>query len=210
MNMGAYNSQDPQTLGSRVEELVRSELGLSSAVPFQIIGAQDAKGFTAGSLLSDVATGVFGGKTTLLMSVGFELTQPRVVALQVQLDRQGIGAHLGTLLYSTRLNKPVRGDVTLEDPKTFGTSKFVSPQDPGAAERLSANKDLLKRVNKFARTECPNFHLKGPRLFQIKPEGDAGSNLVAATFPRSYAMGFKISLDLKEFVDLAGMVEAAL
>jgi hypothetical protein len=210
MNNGGYTSQDPQTLGAKVEELVRSELGLNSAVPFEIIGADDSKRLSAGSMASDVATHLFGGKATMLMSVGFNLTQPRVIGLQVSLDRVGVGAHLGTLLYSTRLTKPVLGEVTLEEPKTFGASRFVSPQDPGAADRLNADRDLLKRVNKFARTEFPGFNVKGPRLFQIKPEGEAGSNLVAATFPRSYAMGFKVSLDVKEFVDLAGMVEAAL
>lgn len=210
MNNGGYTSQDPQTLGAKVEELVRSELGLNASVPFEIIGAEDGKGFTAGSLLADTATHLFGGKATMLMSVGFSLTQPRVIALQVRLDRVGVGAHLGTLLYSTRITKPVLGEVTLEEPKTFGSSKFVSPQDPGAADRLNANKDLLKRVNKFARTEFPGFNVKGPRLFEIKPAGETGSDLVAATFPRSYAMGFKVSLDVKEFADLAGMIEAAL
>jgi len=210
MNNGGYTSQDPTTLGSKVEELVRTELGSSAAVPFEIIGADgEGKHFTAGSLLADTATHLFGGKTTMLCSVGFQLTQPRVIALQVQLDRVGVGAHLGTLLYSTRLAKRVLGDVTLEDPKTFA-SKFVSPQDPGAADRLNAEKDLIKRVNKFARAEFPGFNVKGQRIFQIKPEGDGGANLIAATFPRSYAMGFKVSLDVKEFVDLAGTVEAAL
>ena len=58
--------------------------------------------------------------------------------------------------------------MTLEDPKMLGTSKFIG--DATAATKLNANKDLLKRAGKFARTESPNLKVKAPRFFQVKPE----------------------------------------
>ena len=64
--------------------------------------------------------------------------------MQVCLNRQGVGSHIGSVLYRAKLSKPISGEVTLEDPKMFGTSRFVG--DATAAAKLNANKDLLKRA----------------------------------------------------------------
>lgn len=77
------------------------------------------------------------------------------------------------------------------------------------ATKLNANKDLLKRAGKFARTESPNLKVKAPRFFQIKPE-DGAAMVTATSLARSYAMGLKVSLDVKEFMDIVGLIEAAL
>lgn len=209
MNNGAYLSQDPAVLGPKVEEVVRSDLGLNSPVPFEVISAADGNGkrFDAGALLADMATHVFGGKEAVLMTVCFDLQQPRPVCVQVGLNRQGVGSHIGSALYSTKISKPIAGEVSLEEPKMFGASKFVG--NAGVAARLNANKDLLKRAGKFARTECPNFKLKAPRLFQVKPD-NGGAVVTATSLARSYALGLKVSLDVQEFIELAGMIEASL
>ena len=89
----------------------------------------------------------------------------------------------------------------------FGNSKFTG--DSAACEKLNTNKDLVKARTNSRATECKNFHLTAPRLFQIKPDGETAV-LVAASLPRSYAMGLKVSLDVKEFMDLAQLIEAAL
>ena len=206
MNNGAYMSQDPATLGPKVEEIVRADLGLTSPVPFEIVTG-DGKKLGPGTFLSDAATHLFGGEEALLMIVCFDLQQPRPVSVQVRLNRQGVGSHIGSILYSTRLAKPIGGEVSLEEPKMLGSSKFTG--DATAAARLNSNKDLVKRAGKFARTEAPNFKLKAPRLFQVKPE-DGVATVVAASLARSYGMGFKVSLDVQEFIDLAGLIEASL
>lgn len=206
MNNGAYTSQDPAVLGAKVEEVVRADLGSAAAIPFQVENG-DGKTLSAGTMLADTAKYLFGGREALLTTVCFDLKDPRPATLQACMNRQGVGAHIGSVLYQAKLQKPVSGTVTLEAPKMFGTSKFVG--DPSTAEKLNANKDLLKRVGKFARTECPNLKLKAPRFFEVKPEGGAAT-ITATSLPRSYAMGLKVSLDVKEFMDISGMIEASL
>ena len=206
MNNGAYSTQDAEKLGAKVEEIVRADLELETPVPYEIESAEGA-GFTAKGLLSDAVTHLFGGKETLLMTMHYVLQQPRPMEFHVRLVRQGVGCHIGSIFYSTRLSKPVSGEVLLEDPKTFSSSKFKG--DAGVADKLNANKDLIKRAGKFSRLEAPNFKMTAPRLFQVKP-GDGGGMLLAATLPRSYGMGFKVSLDVKEFADLAALVEGSL
>ena len=206
MNNGAYSSQDAAVLGPKIEEVVRADLGAGAPVPFQVLNG-DGKTLSAGSMLADTAKYIFGGKEALLMTVAFEIEQPRPISLQVCLNRQGLGAHIGSVLYKAKISKPITGEVTLEDPKMLGTSKFIG--DATAAAKLNANKDLLKRAGKFARTECPNLKVKAPRFFQVKP-GDGGALTTATSLARSYAMGLKVSLDVKEFIDIVGMIEAAL
>jgi hypothetical protein len=206
MNNGGYSSTDPLTLGGKVEEVIRADLGRTDAVPFTVDDAED-KGVSAGGFLKDAATSIFGGKATLVTTVNFDLKDPRPVELQVSVRRHGLGARLGSALLSTRLSKPVSGEVSLEDPKFLFGSKFIG--DPAASERLNANKDLVKRAGKFSRVDCKNLELEAPRLFQIKADG-GGAVLVVATCPRSYAVGLKVSYDVKEFIELAALIEAAL
>lgn len=206
MNNGAYTSQDAAVLGPKVEEVVRADLGASSPVPFRVSNG-DGKTLSAGTMLADSAKYLFGGKEAVLMSVAFDLKEPRPATVEVCLNRQGIGSHIGSVLYRATLSKPISGEVTLEDPKMFGTSHFVG--DAAAAAKLNANKDLLKRVGKFARTECPNLKLKAPRFFQVKPQ-DGAAAITATSLPRSYAMGLKVSLDVQEFMEIAGLIEASL
>jgi hypothetical protein len=206
VNNGAYMSQDPAILGPKIEEIVRADLGLSSPVPFEIVTG-DGEKLGARTFLSDAATNLFGGQEALLMTVCFDLQQPRTVSVQVRINRQGVGSHIGSVLYRTGLAKTISGEVSLEEPKMLGSSKFVG--DSTAAAKLNSNKDLIKRAGKFARTEAPNFKLKAPRLFQVKPE-DGAATVLAASLARSYGIGFKVSLDVREFIDLAGLIEASL
>jgi hypothetical protein len=206
MNNGAYSSQDAAVLGPKIEEVVRADLGASTPVPFEVIGG-DGKTMNAGTMLADTAKYIFGGKEAVLMTVAFDIEQPRPISLQVCLNRQGVGAHIGSVLYKAKIAKPITGEVTLEDPKMLGTSKFVG--DSTAAAKLNANKDLLKRAGKFARTESPNLKVKAPRFFQVKPE-DGAATITAASLARSYAMGLKVSLDVQEFIEIVGLIEASL
>lgn len=206
MNNGAYSSQDPAVLGTKVEEVVRADLGATAPIEFSLLNG-DAKTASAGTMLADTAKYLFGGREAVLATVVFELKQPRPVSLAVCLNRQGMGAHIGSVVYQAKLSKPITGEVTLEEPKMLGTSKFVG--DPATAAKLNANKDLLKRVGKFARTESPNLKVKAPRFFQVKPE-DGSAVIHATTLARSYAMGLKVSLDVQEFIELAGMIESSL
>lgn len=206
MNSGAYGSQTVEAVTPKVEELVRADLESPTPIPFEVEMGGAGK-LSAGSLLADAATHLFGGRETLLFTVCFDLQQPRPFTLRVPIDRQGVGSHLGALLFAAKLSKPVTGEAALADPKMFGSSKFAG--DAAVAAKLNANSELIQRANKFSRLESPNLHIKAPRLFKVAPQ-DGAAILIAGTLPRSYAMGMKVSLDVKEFLELANLVEASL
>jgi hypothetical protein len=125
--------------------------------------------------------------------------------LTVQVDRQGIGCHAGTIVFSAKLAKTAAGEVALEAPKTFGSSKFSG--DAATAAKLNSSKDLLKRADKFSRTKSDvGGGIKMDRFFKLGPF-ETGSILVAGTLPRATGMGMSATTEAKEFIDLAKIIE---
>ena len=208
MNNLAYTSQDAAYVGAKVEEKVREEVGASAPLTYQV-ETGEAGAATIGSFLSDIGSGLIGGKDETLFRFNFDLSQRRPANLQVSINRQGVGSHAGLLMYSTKIAKPVAGEVALEDPKFFGKSKFAG--DATAAAKLNGNGDLIKRANDFARVESQSggLTLKIKRCCKVIPH-EGGSLLVIATLPRPTKMGFGAAIDAKDFFDIADMVEAAL
>src|SRR5260370_13052935 len=208
MNNLAYTSQDAATVGAKVEEKVREEVGASAPVSYQVETGEAGKA-TMGSFLGDIGNALVGGKDETLFRLHFDLAQRRPAHLQVSINRQGVGSHAGLLLYSTQLTKPVGGEAALEDPKFFGKSKFAG--DSTTATKLNANGDLIKRANDFSRVESQSggLTLKIKRCCKVVPH-EGGSILVIGTLPRPTKMGFGAAIDAKDFFDIADMVEAAL
>jgi len=208
MNNLAYTSQDAAYVGAKVEEKVREEVGASAPLTYQV-ETGEAGAATIGSFLSDIGSGLIGGKDETLFRFNFDLSQRRPANLQVSINRQGVGSHAGLLMYSTKIAKPVAGEVALEDPKFFGKSKFAG--DATAAAKLNGNGDLIKRANDFARVESQSggLTLKIKRCCKVIPH-EGGSLLVIATLPRPTKMGFGAAIDAKDFFDIADLVEAAL
>ena len=208
MNNLAYTSQDAAYVGGKVEEKVREELGASAPLTYQV-ETGEAGTATVSSFLSDIGNALVGGADQTLFRLNFDLTQRRPAQLQVSINRQGVGSHAGLLMYSTKLAKPIAGEVALEDPKFFGKSKFTG--DAATAARLNGNGDLIKRANDFARVESQSggLTLKIKRCCKIVPH-EGGSMLVITTLPRPIKMGFGAAIDAKDFFDIADMVEAAL
>src|SRR5918911_2141053 len=206
MNNLAYTSQDAATVGAKVEEKVREEVGASEPLPYQV-EAGEAASASFGSMLSDMAGALLGGKDKTLFNLHFDLPAQRPTHLQVSVNRQGVGSHVGLLLYTAKLSKPVYGEVALEDPKFFGKSKFTG--DAAASGRLNANGELIKRVNNFARVESQSggLTIKIKRLCRIVPDG-GGSVLVFGTLPRPTKMGMSAAIDARDFFELADLVEA--
>ena len=208
MNNLAYTSQDPAYIGEKVEEKVREEIGAGTPVNYQV-QTGEAGSATIGSFLSDIGNALIGGKDETLFRLNFDLAQRRPANLQVSINRQGVGSHAGLLMYSTKLAKPVTGEIALEDPKFFGKSKFAG--DATAAAKLNANGDLIKRCNDLARVESQSggLTLKIKRCCKVVPH-EGGSMLIIGTLPRPVKMGFGAAIDAKDFFDIADMVEAAL
>ena len=208
MNNLAYTSQDAAYIGEKVEEKVREEIGASGPVTYQV-QTGEAGTATIGSFLSDIGNALIGGKDETLFRLNFELAQRRPAHLQVSVNRQGVGSHAGLLVYSTNLAKPVTAEVSLEDPKFFGKSKFAG--DATTAAKLNANSDLIKRCNDLARVESQSggLTLKIKRCCKVIPH-EGGSMLIIGTLPRPVKMGFGAAIDAQDFFDIADMVEAAL
>lgn len=208
MNNLAYGNQQPEKVGPAVEEKVRKETGSAGPVPYKV-EMGDVGETSVRTVLGDMAGALFGGRSNLLFTLVFDISTPRRATLQARVARQGVGCHVEALLYSTQLSKPVKGEVSIENPKTFGTPKFIG--DAETAAKLNGAKDLAKRVNKLARTEAEigGLIVKMPRLFKIVPQ-DSGSLLVLNTLPRMTSMGMDAVVDAKEFFDIAAIIEAAL
>jgi hypothetical protein len=207
MNNLAYNSQDAASVGPRVEEKVREELGASAPLSYQVETGEAATA-TIGSVLGDIGSALVGRSENMLFRLNFDLPQPRPAHLHVNVNRQGIGSYVGMLVYSAQLSKPIGGEVTLEEPKLFGKSKFTGD---AASAKLNANGDLVKRANTFVRTESQSggLTLKIKRSFQLGPH-ESGSLLIIGTLPRPIKMGMSATVDAKDFFDIADMIEKAL
>jgi hypothetical protein len=187
---------------------VREEVGASAPLAYQV-EMGEAAALSVGSFLRDVGSAIVGGKDQALFRLHFDLAQPRPAQLQVAVNRQGVGSHVGLLLYSAQLAKPVGSEVTLEEPKFFGKSKFTG--DGAACGKLNANGELIKRANNFARTESQSggLTLKIKRCCRLIPN-EQGALLVIGTLPRPVKMGLGAAIDAKDFFDIADMIEATL
>jgi hypothetical protein len=203
-----YGNQDPGKIGPAVEEKVRKDLGATVPIDYRVedagLGATNLA-----SVLVDIGSVLGGGKTNLLFILVLPLPCAREATLRARVERQGIGAYVGSLLYSTTLSKPVASEISIEGHKSFGTPKFLG--DATAAAKLNGARDLAKRVDKFARTEAEmgSIKVKSPRIFAIAPH-EGGSLLVINTLPRMTSMGMGAEVDAREFVEIAAAIEASL
>lgn len=208
MNNLAYTSQDAEKIGAKVEEKVREEVGAGAPLAYQVEEGGAGR-LSVGSFVKDVGSALVGGKDETLFRLHFDLPNRRPTQLEVNVNRQGVGSHVGLLLYSAKLSKPVNGEVALEDPKFFGKSKFAG--DAAVSGKLNANGDIIKRANNLARVESQSggLTLKIKRCCRVVPH-EGGSLLVVGTLPRPTKMGMSAAIDAKDFIELADMVEAAL
>jgi hypothetical protein len=191
-----------------IEDRLRREIGASSPVPY-VVERGDGPGAAVGGALARVVHAVFGGRAEQLFVIAFDVAGLKPFQLHAGVDKQGLGARVGVLLYSAALAKPIAGEAELEVPLTVGRAKFAG--DAAAAGRLNARVDLLKRVAKFSRTNSDAGGVSRiiPRLFRIVPQ-DGGALLLALTLGRPGCLGFSESLDAREFADLAAAIEAVL
>jgi hypothetical protein len=208
MNNLAYTSQDAEKIGAKVEEKVREEVGAGAPPAYQVEDGGAGR-LSVGSFLKDVGSALVGGKDETLFRLHFDLPNRRPTQLEVNVNRQGVGSHVGLLLYSAKLSKPVNGEAALEDPKFFGKSKFAG--DAAVSGKLNANGDIIKRANNLARVESQSggLTIKIKRCCRVVPH-EGGSLLVVGTLPRPTKMGMSAAIDAKDFFELADMVEAAL
>ncbi len=203
MNNLAYMGQDGQTVAPKVEELLAKELGTGGPITWSV-ESEGGGGVSAASVLKDVGASLFGGKVTPLFTIHFQITQPRPMQLDVHMLRKGLGCVAGSLAYTTLLGKRIAGEAVLGD-----GGKFAG--DAGAAAKLNARKDLLKKCDAFAMKEggMPGAEVQIQRTMRIAPQ-EGGAQLIAVTLPRSKSMGFSASVGSKEFLEIVALLEASL
>lgn len=207
MNNLVYGNQHPDKIAASVEEIVRKDVGSSGPIVYRITGG-DAAPASLASVLTDIGNVLGSGATTPLLTVEMDLPGRHPASLTARMLRQGVGCYCGTLLFTVTLGRPIDGEVTIEDHKSFGSPKFLGGD---AAGRLNAAKDLARRVDKVLRTEVEmgSIKVKAPRLFRIVP-GENGALLILGTLPRLTSMGMGATTDAREILEIAGAIEAAL
>jgi hypothetical protein len=203
MNNLAYSSQDKETVGAKVEELLRKEVVAMAPLVYAVEdeGAGETGALT---MLKDARNAFFCGAATPVFTLRFQIPQPRATGLEVHLNRRGVGCYAGTLVYTAVLEKSFAGEILLDD-----HGKFQG--DPGASGKLNTRKDLLKKCSAFAVTKggLAGFEMTVPRLLRITPR-DESAEIVVVTLPRSKSMGFSASFGSKQFFELASDIEAAM
>lgn len=205
MNVLVYNSQDPGVVCPKIAEIVAKELNISD-IAFDVETPDSPAGTSAKTIIGDIARTVFGGKTNELFTVIFKPDRPRPFEIRISVIRSGSGCAASYLLYTAHLEKDVDAETSLGEPKVFGAAKFSGGE---AAQKLNANAEFIKRANKLARSESSYgpLSLKIQRMFTIFPKGEEPAVLAVGTLARPTSMGMSVSMDLKEFTDLADMIE---
>jgi len=204
MGFLAFNGQKPDIVAPKIEESLRTELATTAPVSFTI-ETGDATPTTAGSVMKEGLGLLFGGRAeSILFTVHFSLPPPRPATLAVHVARQGIGSHVSGLLYFAALSKVASGEAMLDE-----KGKFQG--DAALAAKLNGDKALLKRCVALSRTTANlgGVDVTVPRFFKLAPDGK-GTALVVGTLPKVGMLGFKVTLDAKEFLDLSTAIEALL
>jgi hypothetical protein len=109
MNNLAYSTQNPEEVASKIEEIIRKDLNETNQLQFKIENEASVDS-SLGAVLKDSFTHIFGGIESLLFSIIYEIQNPRPAKIIVHVNRQGIGCHAGTIVFTTNLKKPVKSD----------------------------------------------------------------------------------------------------
>jgi hypothetical protein len=209
MNNLAYSTQNIDKVAANAEEILRKDLGVEQPLSYTVSEPDAPKENVLSTFGKALSVAIFGGKEKVLCNLAFDIQSPRPVSILMMINKQGLaGSHAGSIVFTTQLNKKITGGVTMEGPKTFGTSKFIG--DAATAAKLNGNKDLLKMTEKFARTKSDvGGGIKMDRYVSLEPK-DNGTELTIVTLPRAYSMGIKATTDANDFIAIAGLMEQVL
>lgn len=212
MGAFAYMSQKAEMVAPKIERRLRKEIGSGAPLNYTV---EDGEAHTAsvGSLLGDVGAALARKErgTPFLFRLNFRLPPPRPADLRVSVARQGFGCYVASLLYSTQLRKSIAGEVSFEESSDDWRSKPRFVGDAATSERLNADRNLIKQINllTFPWTQLGSMKISIRRFCKITP-APGGALLTAAALPRAYWLGFRLSGNAKEFLEVASMIEAVL
>lgn len=207
VNNLAYGNQDTASVSGKLAEIVKEETGTD---PQYIVRDEGASPTTAKTVVLEGLDLLFGGKkATNLFTVDFDLGAPRPMTINVPVARQGVGCHAGPMLFTTPIRGSITQEITLKPGKFLSGPKFEG--DPASA-KLTANGDLMKKVKDFQRTKANigGVDIEIPPSFRIVPDADQGALLVVTNMPKMLKMGFAVTLEIKQFADIAAAIESSL
>ncbi|MEP7190548.1 MAG: hypothetical protein ABI901_15260, partial [Roseiflexaceae bacterium] len=188
---------------TQAEQLLREELNAPAPIAFTIEDGTATQGTHA--ILNEIRRATFGGQyaANQLFIIHFQLAHPRIATLDVPINRAGIGAYAGGLLYAMPLDTRISSAIALQPSKQPQFSGDLS----GSA-RLNTDAELLKSANGFLRKSMAVSGLtaKIEPFLQLLPQNDRALFL-AHTFPKWIKFGFASLFDTKTFFDIADNIE---
>jgi hypothetical protein len=168
----AYMSQKAETVAPKLERRLRKEIGSGAPLSYTVEDGE-AHHASVGSLLGDVGSALVHKERAapFLFRLNFQLPPPRPAGLRVSVARQGFGCYVASLLYSTQLRKPVAGEVSFEESSDDWRSKPRFVGDAATAERLNADRNLIKQVNllTFPWTQLGSMKISIRRFCTLTP-----------------------------------------
>jgi hypothetical protein len=206
-----YKSLDPDVVAPKLEEMVRADLAWPEPLVYRIVdtGAPVLTG--ARSVLADMSLNAFGGRTTSIFAVEFELPGPRKAWLTAFVNRHTrTWSYLGTMRYALEIGRPVKNEVVFEKANALGRPKFVGGEE---AAKLNAVPDLARRVNKVLVEKIVISGLvTATPVFRLAPTPE-GTAMFLATLPdrkTSWTMRTNSTSNAGEILRIAADIEAAL
>lgn len=199
----AFSSHNREKIIAQAEQVLREELNAPSPIPFTIEEGNATQG--AHAILNEIRRATFGGQyaANQLFMLHFRLADSRIATLDVPINRAGVGAYAGGLLYATTLHISLPSAIALQPGKQ---STFSG--DQAASARLNTDAELLRCANGFLRKSMAVSGLaaKIEPFLQLLPQSD-GVLFLAHTFPKSIKFGFASLFDTKTFFDIAASIE---
>ncbi len=184
-----YSTQNAEKIAAKAEQKLRKELGATSSVSYTIES----------------------GKSKAPFYIDFDLPANRPTQLRAFVIKNGLfGAASPELYYTARISKPLGNHVQLvQEGNKFPRRVIGFEGDAAASAKLNANRELFKRAEAFCRdmVTVSNYVAEILSRFEIVPQ-PVGSILTVYTLAKSGWFGG--SFDVKEFLDIAAMVERTL
>jgi hypothetical protein len=206
-----------EKIATQAEKALRKDVNSTTPLPYQIL-SQESGGLPPQSALRGHVDGrvqirqiQLGGllqqvkNITPYCYVYFALQQPRPFELQVWIWNPGLVTWLHRLAYAVPLARPVRGAVSMRDPKA---ARFAG--DPELAAYLNSNPQVLKQAEAVAvteREESSGYPRLIDRRLDIEPAAN-GSLLILHTLPKTLML--RETLLANETLQLASAIEAML
>lgn len=194
--------RDPQTVGQKVETILKKELQVSSAIPWEV------EGESRKAVLRDYLIGFGENLGGAQYKLTYTLPTERSSCLQIGIIFAGLTWVPGALLYYYEMASIIESEIKFQKKEGFlgfGSKSFFEGTS-SYCEELNLRHDILKKFSNLvlAETKYGNIKISVPALAVITPS-DSGAALIVLTLPRFGI--FKPQLQSNEFIKLASLLD---